>query len=198
MGGSVETHEKLDSLLDSLDNLKTELMLVITQSRSEREISEKILNISMKYRDIPEVFELIMFLNGILSLDIKSMKESIIKSIDTLIMIKKASIKRMIDLDHRVLKIEETIQDLNEQYENHIKEDEDDEKDEKEDSEENVIKIFGAKINILKVAVIVLSAFIILFIAYSINEKAASKAVSAISTTTEKVIQEKKADDGEK
>jgi hypothetical protein len=195
--GSVESHEKLESLLDSLDNLKTELMLVITQSRSEREISEKILSISMKYRDIPEVFELIMFLNGILSLDIKSMKESIIKSIDTLITIKKASIKRMIDLDHRVMKIEETIQELNEQYENHIKEDDDDD-DEKEDSEENVIKIFGAKINILKIAVIVLSAFIILFIAYSINEKAATKAVSTISTTTEKVIQEKKADNGDK
>jgi hypothetical protein len=195
--GSVESHEKLESLLDSLDNLKTELMLVITQSRSEREISEKILSISMKYRDIPEVFELIMFLNGILSLDIKSMKESIIKSIDTLITIKKASIKRMIDLDHRVMKIEETIQELNEQYENHIKEDDDDD-DEKEDSEENVIKIFGAKINILKIAVIVLSAFIVLFIAYSINEKAATKAVSTISTTTEKVIQEKKADNGDK
>jgi hypothetical protein len=151
----------------------------------------------MKYRDIPEVFELIMFLNGILSLDIKSMKESIIKSIDTLITIKKASIKRMIDLDHRVMKIEETIQELNEQYENHIKEDDDDD-DEKEDSEENVIKIFGAKINILKIAVIVLSAFIVLFIAYSINEKAATKAVSTISTTTEKVIQEKKADNGDK
>jgi hypothetical protein len=195
--GSAETHEKLESLLDSLDNLKTELMLVITQSRSEREISEKILNISMKYRDIPEVFELIMFLNGILSLDIKSMKESIIKSIDTLIMIKKASIKRMIDLDHRVAKIEETIEELNEQYENHIKEDDNDD-DEKEYKEENVIEIFGAKINILKIAVIILSAFIVLFIAYSINEKAATKAVSAISTTTEKVVQEKKADNGDK
>jgi hypothetical protein len=191
--GSIESHEKLESLLDSLDNLKTELMLVITQSRSEREISEKILSISMKYRDIPEVFELIMFLNGILSLDIKSMKESIIKSIDTLITIKKASIKRMIDLDHRVAKIEETIHKLGEQYENHIKEDDNDDY-EKEDKEENVIEIFGAKINILKIAVIVLSAFIVLFIAYSINEKAATKAVSTISTTTEKVIQEKKAD----
>jgi hypothetical protein len=157
----VNTNSDLEEISEQLDTLRGELMMVISSSRDQRELTEKIFSLSKRYQDMPELMEFILYLNSILSTDIKAVKESLIKAIDSIIIIKKGYLKHLQDFDNRLSELEEKQPSSN---------------------NDNTIKIGSLEINPWILYLGILSIFLTLFLAFSINDKAAEKSVNAITT----------------
>jgi hypothetical protein len=161
----VNTNSDLEEISEQLDTLRGELMMVISSSRDQRELTEKIFSLSKRYQDMPELMEFILYLNSILSTDIKAVKESLIKAIDSIIIIKKGYIKQLQDFDNRLSELEKNPPSNN----------------------KNTIKIGNVEINPWLLYLGIISIFLVLFLAFSINDKAAEKSVNTITTLGGKV-----------
>jgi hypothetical protein len=140
-------------------------MMVISSSRDQRELTEKIFSLSKRYQDMPELMEFILYLNSILSTDIKAVKESLIKAIDSIIIIKKGYLKHLQDFDNRLSELEKNPPSY----------------------KENTIKIGSLEINPWVLYLSVISIFLVLFLAFSINDKAAEKSVNTMATLGGKI-----------
>lgn len=92
-------------LESKLDTLRTELMYIISNTRDTKDINEKIFKLSTKYKE-PEILELIMFVNSSITIDVKQIKESLVRAIDSIIALKKEQLKFMLAIDHRVKHLE--------------------------------------------------------------------------------------------
>jgi hypothetical protein len=161
----VNTNSDLEEISEQLDTLRGELMMVISSSRDQRELTEKIFSLSKRYQDMPELMEFILYLNSILSTDIKAVKESLIKAIDSIIIIKKGYLKHLQDFDNRLSELEKNPPSY----------------------KENTIKIGSLEINPWVLYLSVISIFLVLFLAFSINDKAAEKSVNAMTTLGGKI-----------
>jgi hypothetical protein len=161
----VNTNSDLEEISEQLDTLRGELMMVISSSRDQRELTEKIFSLSKRYQDMPELMEFILYLNSILSTDIKAVKESLIKAIDSIIIIKKGYLKHLQDFDNRLSELEKNPPSY----------------------KENTIKIGSLEINPWVLYLSVISIFLVLFLAFSINDKAAEKSVNTMATLGGKI-----------
>jgi hypothetical protein len=161
----VNTNSDLEEISEQLDTLRGELMMVISSSRDQRELTEKIFSLSKRYQDMPELMEFILYLNSILSTDIKAVKESLIKAIDSIIIIKKGYLKHLQDFDNRLSELEKNPPSY----------------------KENTIRIGSLEINPWILYLGIVSIFLTLFLAFSINDKAAEKSVNAITTLGGKI-----------
>lgn len=104
------TEMYLENIENKLDSLRTELMYIVSASRDSKELNEKIFQLSQKYKE-PEILELIMYVNSSISIDLKQMKESLVKAVDTIVTIKKEHIRQIKTIDSRLKFLEKEYED---------------------------------------------------------------------------------------
>lgn len=145
----------IDAIEEKLDSLRGELLHIISISRDSKELNEKLLSVSQKNINSPEILELIMYLNSSVNLDMKSMKESLIKAIDTIVIIKKNYLKKIKNLENRVSILEK-------------------------EQETNNVTVLGYTFKPTQLIFIIMLSILILFTMFSVNEQAAKNTVEAI------------------
>jgi protein-tyrosine-phosphatase len=100
-GVPMPTSEYLEQIESKLDSLRTDLMYIVAASRDTQELNEKIIQLSQKYKE-PEILELIMYVNSSITIDLKQLKESLVKAVDTVITLKKEHIRQIKTIESRL------------------------------------------------------------------------------------------------
>ena len=175
----------MDSAVDiidhKLDELRTELMLIISSSRDQKEISEKIYEVMSKYPQMQDIPNLIASLNSIISTDLKNVKDTLIKAIDTLIAIKKLSLKQQRNMETHLHTLQKDFELLKKDFNSFTET-----SGEHSNLETGIINILGSKIPLVHLVWAIISIFAVIFVSFAINPNAAKQTTEAIGVTIDK------------
>ena len=163
----------LESIEIKLDSLRTELMFIVAASRDSKELNEKIIQLSQKYKE-PEILELIMYVNSSITIDLKQLKESLVKAVDTMITLKKEHIKQIKNIERRLTNIEQKLHTTS---------------DKKPDTD--AVKFMGIDVNSTKLKLLgilwggLLFTITFIYVLVLINKEAATTTANIVKTTKE-------------
>jgi hypothetical protein len=140
-----------------LEELRAELLSIISDARDQQELTDKIFQVSRRYNESSEILELIIYLNSVTAIDIKSLKEGLVRVINSIILIKKSYLRKLISIDIRVQKLEAATT-----------------------TPTNMFKVFGVHISPGILFLAATSVVLMLFILFSKDDKAANAVVNTL------------------
>lgn len=154
---SQSSHD-FEAMETRLEELRAELLFIISDARDQQELTDKIFQVSRKYNESSEILELIMYLNSVTAIDIKSLKEGLAKIINSIILVKKSYLRKLISIDIRVQKLEAATTT----------------------TPTNMFKVFGVHISPGILFLAATSVVLMLFILFSKDDKAANAVVNTL------------------
>ena len=190
------TSEYFENIENKLDSLRTDLMYIVSASRDSTELNDKIFQLSQKYRE-PEILELIMFVNSSMSIDLKQLKESLVKAVDTVITIKKEHIRQIKTIDLRLKFLEsEYNEHWKGNYPNGTKCDLKHVEDKKNPISADTLNILGMDINSAKLKILgfiwagLLFTFGFAYLLVASNKQAAIDTINIVKQSKEVIYQD--------
>lgn len=195
----MHSSDTTDLIEQKLDELRTELMIIISSSRDQKEISDKIFEVMAKYPAMQEIPNLIASLNNIISTDLKNLKDTLIKTMDTLISIKKMAIKQQKVLEIALHDLQEDFQQFGKDFESLKKNlgitDEFQVSNKDKQSSENlngVVQIFGQKIPLFHLVISVILIVSMIFGMFVLNPTAAKQTTETLGVASDKINEHQK------